>query len=72
MRYVAFGPDRRKVSTVMLGLMRVDDVDAKRLSSFLHTALELGINALDTADIYAGGKSERLLGEVFSAEPGLR
>ncbi len=72
MRYVAFGPDRRKVSTVMLGLMRVDDVDAKRLSSFLHTALDLGINALDTADIYAGGKSERLLGEVFSAEPGLR
>lgn len=72
MRYTEFGPDKAKISSVMLGLMRVDKMDAKALSHLLHTALELGINAIDTADIYAGGDSERLLGVVFAKEPGLR
>lgn len=72
MRYMEFGPEKTKVSSVMLGLMRVDGMDAKTLSHLLHTALDLGINSIDTADIYAGGDSERLLGEVFRNEPGLR
>ena len=72
MHYTEFGPEKTKVSSVMLGLMRVDKMDAKALSHLLHTALELGINAIDTADIYAGGDSERLLGVVFAKEPGLR
>ncbi|MGN0070658.1 MAG: aldo/keto reductase family oxidoreductase [Atopobiaceae bacterium] len=72
MRYTEFGPEKTKVSSVMLGLMRVDGMDAKTLSHLLHTALDLGINSIDTADIYAGSDSERLLGEVFAKEPGLR
>ena len=43
MRYTEFGPGKTKVSSVMLGLMRVDKMDAKALSHLLHTALELGI-----------------------------
>jgi predicted oxidoreductase len=49
--------------------------DAARL---VHTALDAGINLLDTADIYgfdgAGGfgDAEALLGDVLAAEPGLR
>lgn len=72
MHTVEFGPSKQKVSSVMLGLMRVQDMDADSLSKLLHTALDAGITAIDTADIYAGGRSEELLGEVFAKEPGLR
>ena len=33
----------------------------------IHRALELGINFLDTADVYGDGRSERLLGRSGAA-----
>jgi aryl-alcohol dehydrogenase-like predicted oxidoreductase len=32
----------------------------------IDTALEAGVNILDCADIYAGGKSEEIIGEALS------
>ncbi len=40
--------------------------------AILSRALELGVNLVDTAEIYAFGRSERIIGEVLSAEEGLR
>ncbi|KEO50769.1 aldo/keto reductase [Thioclava pacifica] len=73
MRYKPLGPSGLLVSELCLGTMtfggtegmwghigqlRQDDADG-----LLKTALDAGINFIDTANIYAGGESERILGQ---------
>lgn len=72
MRYIEFGEEKRRISEIMLGLMRIDEMSVRELRSFIENALEEGINALDIADCYACGKCESLLGEVFAEAPSLR
>lgn len=70
MRYITFGTQRTKASQIVLGLMRTRDSEPSEVLELIKAALSAGINMLDTAPVY--GKSERLLGEVFKANPGLR
>ena len=72
MRYTVFGNEDTKVSAVMLGLMRIADMNADKVKGLIETGLDAGINALDNADIYGGGRSEELVGEVFASSPSLR
>ena len=72
MRYIEFGKDKRKVSEIVIGLMRIGEMSTKEVANLIYTGLEVGINFLDTADIYAKGKSEEILGEVFKENPELR
>jgi len=68
------------VSPIAWGMWRL--ADNRRSSSdaahLVHTALDAGINLLDTADIYGFngssgfGDAEALLGDVLGAEPALR
>lgn len=41
------------------------EVDDKESVATIHTALDLGINLFDTADVYGCGHSERILGQAF-------
>lgn len=59
-------------SAVAVGCMRISGIGEAGLSRLIHTALELGVNFFDHADIYGGGTSEELFGRVLSKEPGLR
>ena len=72
MRYVSFGNEGEKVSEVILGLMRIPDMDAQEVADLIRAGLDAGIDSLDNADIYGGGRSEELLGEVFAMSPSLR
>lgn len=72
MRYIEFGKDNRKVSEIVMGLMRIADMSTKDVANLIYTGLEVGINFLDTADIYAKGKAEEILGDVFVENPDLR
>lgn len=72
MRYIEFGEDKRKVSEIVMGLMRIADMSIKEVATLIDTGLEVGINFLDTADIYAKGKAEEILGDVFVENPKLR
>ena len=72
MRYIPYGPNKTPVSAVGGGCMRIADMDAKAADAYVKTALELGINFFDHADIYGGGKSEEVFGKLFTAEPALR
>lgn len=56
----------------MLGMMRIDSISDEALYALMGTALDSGINALDTADVYADGVCEEKLGNVLAAHPGLR
>jgi len=41
-------------SKVILGLMRITDLDAEQIRTLVGTALDAGINVIDHADIYGG------------------
>jgi aryl-alcohol dehydrogenase-like predicted oxidoreductase len=45
--------------------------DAESLAA-LHKALDLGVNFIDTADVYGDGRSERLVSQVLRARSGQR
>lgn len=66
------------VSALAWGNWRLCGDDVLAAARLLHTALDAGIDLIDTADIYGTdndepfGASERLLGKVLAAEPGLR
>jgi aryl-alcohol dehydrogenase-like predicted oxidoreductase len=67
MRYRAVGVSGLQVSVVGLGCNNFGrrlDVDATR--SVVDAAIEAGVTLLDTADIYGGGQSESILGEVLT------
>ncbi|MBC8079711.1 MAG: aldo/keto reductase [Gorillibacterium sp.] len=52
--------------------MRIAELSAKEVDLHVHSALEVGIDFFDHADIYAGGKAEEVFAEVLSNSPGLR
>ena len=70
MRYVPFGSNAVEVSEVILGTMRIGGMTPREVATLIETAVESGVNAVDTAPIY--GPSGRLIGEALSLCPGLR
>ena len=63
------GPQGLEVSAIGLGCMGMSDVygpsDEAANLRVLNAALDMGINLLDTADIYGMGANERLLSQVL-------
>ncbi|GAO38661.1 putative aldo/keto reductase [Sphingomonas changbaiensis NBRC 104936] len=71
MRYRQLGSSDLQVSEISLGswLTYGVGVDAERAAACVHRALDLGINLIDTANIYGRGAAETFLGEVLSGVP---
>jgi len=67
MRYRKLGNTGLFVSEIAYGswLTFASQVDLERASRIITRALELGINYIDTADVYAKGEAEELLGRVL-------
>ncbi|MCG0239472.1 MAG: aldo/keto reductase [Firmicutes bacterium] len=67
MEYRRLGRSGLKVSAITLGTMtfgeKVPESEAVRI---IHYALDAGVNVIDTADIYAGGESERIVGKALA------
>ncbi|MCD7736389.1 MAG: aldo/keto reductase [Lachnospiraceae bacterium] len=59
-------------SAVVLGCMRIAQMEKKKLAELINIALDCGVNTFDHADIYGGGKSEELFGQVLAETPSLR
>ena len=72
MQYITFGQEKRELSEIVLGMMRISDKSVKEVEELVETALSVGINAIDLADIYGGGRCEELLGQVLKNRPDLR
>ena len=72
MRYITFGQDDKELSEIVLGMMRIKDKSVKEVEELVETALSVGINAFDLADIYGRGRCEELLGLVLKNRPDLR
>ena len=72
MRYITLGQDDKELSEIVLGMMRIKDKSVKEIEELVETALSVGINAFDLADIYGRGRCEELLGLVLKNRPDLR
>lgn len=56
-----------EINRVGLGTNRIQNDAASR--TILPAALDLGVNLIDTADIYTGGVSEQVIGETIASDP---
>ena len=73
MEYVRFGSTGMKVSRICLGCMSYGQpterwpwtLDEEHSRQFIKGALEMGINFFDTADVYANGSSETIVGRAL-------
>lgn len=77
MEYRLLGRSGLKISTVTMGTMTFGGVgwakqtgslgvsEAKRL---VDLCLDAGVNLIDTADVYSGGKSEEIIGEILGGK----
>jgi aryl-alcohol dehydrogenase-like predicted oxidoreductase len=67
MEYRQLGSAGVRVSVIGLGTNRfgADNVPQEAVDRIVDTALDLGINLVDTADIYTGGRSEETLGQTL-------
>jgi 1-deoxyxylulose-5-phosphate synthase len=64
MNYTHFADSPKKISRLCLGTMMFGDkCDYPTSESIVRTALELGINFIDTASMYANGTCEEFLGK---------
>ena len=72
MEYYQLPKTDLKVSKIALGCMRIADKSVEEVEELIATALDLGINFFDHADIYGGGKSEELFGAVLKKHPEYR
>lgn len=72
MRYITLGQDDKELSEIVLGMMRIEDKSVKEVEELVETALSVGINAFDLADIDGRGRCEELLGLVLKNRPDLR
>jgi aryl-alcohol dehydrogenase-like predicted oxidoreductase len=67
MNYRQLGNSGVRVSTIGLGTNRfgTDKLPEKEVHNVIDAALDLGINLIDTADVYVGGRSEETLGNAL-------
>ena len=71
MRYRRLGSSDLEVSEISLGswLTYSGGVAREQAEACVRRAFELGINFIDTANVYGRGAAERLLGEVLAPRP---
>ena len=67
--YVPLGASGVKVSRLWLGTMMFgDQTDANEAARIVDATREAGINAIDTANQYANGESEKITGKLIAAD----
>ena len=65
MKKILLGSSNLEVSNIALGCMRIDALSKQEAAHIIQTALDVGVNFFDHADIYGGGKSEEIFSEAL-------
>src|SRR6476659_4923136 len=71
MRYRRLGDSALDVSEICLGswLTYGGATERRQAESCVDAAFAAGINFIDTANVYSGGRAEEFLGEVLQSRP---
>lgn len=72
MKQVKLGGTSIQVPAVAAGCMRIEGEEISAVTRFIDTAVELGINYFDHADIYGNGNCEIIMGKAMREMPGIR
>ncbi len=74
MQYRTLGKTGYKVSTISFGAWAIGGswgaVDDEQSMNALRRSIDLGVNFIDTADVYGDGRSERLIAKLTKERPG--
>ena len=69
MKYKRLGRTGLKVSPICLGTMNYGDpVSEAEATKIVNDAFDVGVNFLDTADMYSGGQSEEIVGKAVKGK----
>jgi predicted oxidoreductase len=66
MKTINLGNSGLWVSEISLGCMRINSLEKHEVDTLINTALEVGIDFFDHADVYGGGKCEELFAGALS------
>ena len=72
MKKIKIANTKLEVPQIALGCMRINSKTKQEAQKFVDTALELGLNFFDHADIYGGGECERIFADVIGMNPSVR
>lgn len=72
MKYIPIDTVSPNASNIVMGCMRISNMDNKDLETLIRTNMDLGINYFDHADIYGGGKCEEKFGRAVDLHSSLR
>jgi diketogulonate reductase-like aldo/keto reductase len=60
-----FGPTGRRIAAIGQGSWKIEDAEADSAVAALRRGLDLGLNHIDTAEMYGSGASERIIAEAI-------
>jgi predicted oxidoreductase len=66
------GKSSLEVPVISIGCMRINSLDKSAAEKFVRTALDLGANFFDHADIYGGGSCEELFADAINMNEDIR
>lgn len=72
MKTITLGTSNLQTSSIALGCMRMNRLEIEEASQVIKTALDVGINFFDHADIYGGGESEAIFAKAIEMTPSVR
>jgi predicted oxidoreductase len=72
MRTMQLGKSGLEVPVVSIGCMRINSLDKPAAEQYIKTALDLGANFFDHADIYGGGSCEEIFSEAIDMNDDIR
>jgi diketogulonate reductase-like aldo/keto reductase len=64
--YRPFGPTKQRVSVIGEGTWYFERSDRTSATAALKKSVDIGMNHIDTAEIYGNGKAEKIIGESIS------
>ncbi len=72
MKRIRLGTSALEVPTIAVGCMRINRLEKKEAQQFVQTALDIGANFFDHADIYGDGECESIFSEAIHMTPDVR
>lgn len=69
MKTIQLGKSGLSVPVIAVGCMRMSGLSTADAERFVQTALELGANFFDHADIYGGGRCEEIFADAVNMSP---